>query len=67
MDKVKEALRRFKSVVESLECWCEESNDCTIHKDLILADEAIKQYDNKLTPGKLKDKYGITPEEANMI
>jgi hypothetical protein len=39
---LKQALKRFKAVVNSLDCQCDEDYVCTTHSDLALADEAIR-------------------------
>jgi hypothetical protein len=38
----KQAMKRFKAIVEGQECCCEENYICTVHNDLILANEAIR-------------------------
>ena len=47
MKKVKEALKRFQAVVESLECECDgyHGYTCTIHSDRILAKAALVEID----------------------
>jgi len=42
MDKVKEALLRFKAIVDTQECLCEETHRCTMHYDRMLADRALE-------------------------
>ncbi len=39
---VKEALKRFKTVINELDCKCTETHFCDIHEDLVLVDQAIK-------------------------
>lgn len=39
--QVKQALKRFKAIVNAQDCLCEDGYTCTIHEDLILANEAI--------------------------
>jgi hypothetical protein len=38
---VKAAMKRFKAIVEGLDCACEDGYTCTVHSDLKLADEAL--------------------------
>lgn len=37
---LKKAIGRFKAIIEGQECGCEENYTCTIHSDLVLANEA---------------------------
>lgn len=43
MEKIKEVLDRFKELVDSLECECDEYHGytCPIHKDRLLARSAL--------------------------
>ena len=46
MKKIEEALYRFKELVDSLECECDDYHGytCPIHKDRLLARSALTQY-----------------------
>lgn len=47
---VKDALDRFKALVNFLECECDSYHGftCTIHRDRVLADQAIAEYEAEL-------------------
>ena len=47
MDKIYEALLRFKAIVDNQECLCDEVNRCTVHMDRITADMALENYNKK--------------------
>lgn len=45
---IKRALDRFNAILKSLECECDEYNGykCTLHSDLQLIKDAIREYEN---------------------
>jgi len=47
MDVIKKALSRFKALVESLECECDDYNGftCPLHSDSRLANLAIAEFE----------------------
>ena len=49
METVKRALKRFKEVLDSLDCECDSyvGFTCSIHKDKLLVEEALKQLNEK--------------------
>lgn len=57
MEKIREALKRFQEVVESLECECDSYHGyvCTVHSDRILAKAALIELDAILTSAMHSD------------
>ncbi len=49
LDKVYDALLRFRAIVNGEECECDEYNGytCTVHRDRVLATDAIEAWNRR--------------------
>jgi hypothetical protein len=63
MSYVKEALVRFKELVEFLECECDSYNGytCPLHNDRTLAKQALVEYEAPNQPVEPTDETKPTP------
>lgn len=58
------ALRRFKEVLDSLECQCDEyvGYTCTLHDDIQIVDEALSEIDIDVKVIKVNKKMSVLKE-----
>ena len=56
-------LRRFKEVLDSLECECHDGFTCTIHNDKRLVESALKIMEKEDSKSKLLIHYCVKHSE----